>query len=82
MIQLAGVSKSFDTKDGSKIVLSNVNCKIAKGERIGIIGINGAGKTTLVRIIAGILGPDTGKIIKQMSLKLKEHNLLWPKFIL
>jgi capsular polysaccharide transport system ATP-binding protein len=68
MIQLVGVSKTFETKDGYKNVLSNINCKILKGERIGIIGINGAGKTTLVRIIAGILGPDSGKIIKQMRV--------------
>jgi len=42
--------------------LQNVNVKIHKGERIGIIGCNGSGKTTLLKIIAGITKPTTGKL--------------------
>lgn len=43
--------------------LKNVNLKIYKGEKIGIIGYNGAGKSTLLHVITGIYPPDTGKVI-------------------
>jgi ABC-type polysaccharide/polyol phosphate transport system ATPase subunit len=42
--------------------LKNINFKIKKGEKIGIIGLNGSGKTTLLKIIAGIVTPTKGKI--------------------
>ena len=41
--------------------LDNVSFSIAKGEKVGIIGLNGAGKTTLLRTIAGIFTPSHGK---------------------
>ena len=34
------------------------------GERVGIVGPNGAGKTTLLSILAGVLAPDEGKLIR------------------
>lgn len=43
--------------------LKNINLKIEKGERIGIIGRNGAGKSTLLKIISRITPPTTGRII-------------------
>ena len=42
--------------------VAGVSCSIAPGELVGLIGPNGAGKTTLMRIIAGVLAPDTGRI--------------------
>lgn len=42
--------------------LKNINLKIVKGERIGIIGRNGAGKSTLLKIISRITPPTTGNI--------------------
>lgn len=43
--------------------LNNINLKIYKGEKIGIIGYNGAGKSTLLNVITGIYPPDSGKVI-------------------
>jgi ABC-type polysaccharide/polyol phosphate transport system ATPase subunit len=43
------------------IVLDNINFKINKGERVGIIGNNGSGKTSLCRYICGLYG-DSKKI--------------------
>jgi lipopolysaccharide transport system ATP-binding protein len=42
--------------------LKNVNLKITKGERVGIIGSNGSGKSTLLRTIAGIYPPAQGVV--------------------
>lgn len=43
--------------------LNNINLKIYKGEKVGIIGYNGAGKSTLLHVITGIYPPDSGKVI-------------------
>lgn len=42
--------------------LKNVNIRIGKGERIGIVGSNGAGKSTLLRLIAKIYPPTSGHL--------------------
>lgn len=42
--------------------LSDLNLRIDKGERIGVIGANGAGKSTLLRLLARIYPPTTGRI--------------------
>ncbi len=43
--------------------LKDINIKIYKGEKIGIIGYNGAGKSTLLNVITGIYPPDSGDVI-------------------
>lgn len=43
-------------------VLKDINFKIYKGEKIGIIGYNGAGKSTLLRVITGVYPPDSGEV--------------------
>jgi capsular polysaccharide transport system ATP-binding protein len=45
-----------------------VNLKIAKGERLGILGRNGAGKSTLIRLISGAELPSSGHIHRGISL--------------
>lgn len=45
---------------GDKNILKNVNLKVFRGERIGIIGPNGIGKTTFLKILAGQLEPQEG----------------------
>jgi lipopolysaccharide transport system ATP-binding protein len=42
--------------------LKDVNLKIKKGSKIGIIGNNGSGKTTLLKVIAGITNPTFGEV--------------------
>jgi ABC-type multidrug transport system fused ATPase/permease subunit len=46
-----------------KLILKNINLKILKGEKIGIIGKTGSGKTTFVDILCGLINPTTGEVL-------------------
>ena len=58
MLEIEGVSKSFD----GKRVLHRVSLSIAGGEVVALLGPSGSGKTTLLRIIAGLEQADEGRI--------------------
>ncbi len=59
MLELTGVSKSFDDKK----VLQDISFQAEAGEVIALLGPSGCGKTTLLRIIAGLEVADSGNII-------------------
>lgn len=59
LITVENISKSYVDKK----LFDNITLGIHSGERIGLIGVNGVGKSTLLKIIAGIVTPDTGKRI-------------------
>ncbi|QQO10486.1 ABC transporter ATP-binding protein [Breznakiella homolactica] len=44
-------------------VLDNLSLRIRKGETLALVGINGAGKTTLIKILLGLLKPDSGEVL-------------------
>ncbi len=67
-IQLINVSKTYVTVGRRKTVFKNFNLEIPRGLNLGIIGANGAGKTTLLGMIAGGIQPDSGRIIRRMSV--------------
>ncbi|HRF75339.1 MAG TPA: ATP-binding cassette domain-containing protein [Chitinophagales bacterium] len=58
-INIKGLSKSF----GNLHVLSNIDLILNKGEHIAILGKSGSGKSVLIKIIAGLLLPDTGTVL-------------------
>lgn len=58
MIETYNVSKSFDTIKA----VDNITATIKEGCVFGLIGTNGAGKSTFLRMISGVLKPDTGVI--------------------
>ena len=49
-------------KQGSAVILSDLNLHLHRGEKIGLIGPNGSGKTTLLKALAGLKKPDSGRI--------------------
>lgn len=51
-------------------ILEDLTLTVSSGERIGVVGINGVGKTTLLRIIAGVLTPDSGQIRRGRDLRV------------
>ncbi len=53
-----------------KILFKNINLELLPGTRIGLMGENGSGKTTFMKILEGIILPDTGKIKKADNLKI------------
>lgn len=49
----------------TKKVFENLNLEVYEGERIGLTGRNGVGKSSLLRVLAGTLQPDRGRIINR-----------------
>ena len=68
MIELANISKSYHTRQGRHAVLKNIDLRVEKGEKVGILGRNGAGKSTMIRIISGAELPSSGRIARGMSV--------------
>lgn len=75
MIEIKNVSKTYN---GNIKAIDNLSLKINNGEIVGFIGLNGAGKTTAIKMMTGILKPDSGTIkingydIVKDSLKAKQ----------
>jgi ABC-2 type transport system ATP-binding protein len=63
-IELDGISRSFKNHfwQKRKTVLKDISLNIDKGEVFGFLGPNGAGKTTTIKVITGLLKPDSGKV--------------------
>jgi ATP-binding cassette subfamily B protein/ATP-binding cassette subfamily C protein len=64
---------SFSYPNTTSLVLDKVSFKINKGDKIAIVGINGAGKTTIVKLISGLLFPNSGEILIN-NINTKEFN--------
>lgn len=58
MIQLKAVTKSFD----NSLVLDQVDWFVRKGSVFGLVGPNGAGKSTILRLISGVITPESGVV--------------------
>ncbi|HAJ32402.1 MAG TPA: ABC transporter ATP-binding protein [Candidatus Atribacteria bacterium] len=81
MISLENISIGFQ----EKVLFDNLNWRIPRGNRIGLVGNNGTGKTTLFRAIVGLVQPDKGNItlprnrrigyLPQDLIELKSSNI-------
>lgn len=58
------VAEDVHLQRGTRVILDDVSLGVHPGDRIGIVGRNGGGKTTLMRILAGDLAPDSGRVLR------------------
>ncbi|HLQ82620.1 MAG TPA: metal ABC transporter ATP-binding protein [Pseudogracilibacillus sp.] len=72
IIRLENINFSYD----SKVVLKNVNLDIKRGTFMGLVGPNGGGKTTIIKILLGLIEPDSGQVFinNQPIDKFKDWN--------
>ena len=59
MIRLENLTKLY----GSFVAVDDISLEVKGGELFGLLGPNGAGKTTTLRMIAGILRPNGGRVL-------------------
>ena len=57
VIDVEGLTKSFD----GKVVVRNLSMQVKRGQIYGFLGPNGSGKTTTIRMLCGLLTPDSGR---------------------
>ena len=55
---------------GMKQLLTDVNFYLNDGDKVGIIGINGTGKSTLLKVLAGVIEADEGRIIRNPNVQV------------
>ncbi|MEY4993861.1 MAG: hypothetical protein RIS82_983 [Actinomycetota bacterium] len=53
---------NLEIRIGARVLMSNVNFRVDKGDKVGLVGRNGAGKTTLTKILAGDGQPSQGNV--------------------
>lgn len=69
------VSKTFRTKSSTIRAVNNVNLQLEEGTIYGLLGPNGAGKTTLIKMLCGLIIPDSGRIrIKGIDIVKQRTN--------
>jgi len=65
-IELLDISKAYD----NNILIDSFTYRFLKNDRIGFVGKNGCGKTTLMKMIAGLIEPDSGEIVVGQTVKI------------
>jgi ATPase subunit of ABC transporter with duplicated ATPase domains len=65
VIKVAGISKGYD-----RCLFKDFSCTIGPKERIAIIGKNGVGKTTLLKILCGLMPPESGTVVHGPTVQL------------
>jgi ATP-binding cassette subfamily F protein uup len=75
LITLDSISLSFSDKP----ILNEVSSTILKGDKIALIGRNGEGKSTFMRILAGTIEPDDGKLKIKNGIKISYLEQMPPE---
>jgi ABC-2 type transport system ATP-binding protein len=85
VIDVAGINKHF----GAKHVVKDLSLQVKQGEIFGFLGPNGSGKTTSIRMLCGLLTPDSGRgsclgldVITQSAAIKRQVGYMTQKFSL
>src|SRR5436189_2146177 len=62
MIDVAGLRKTYSTRDGAIVTLDGVSFSVAAQEFVSVLGPSGCGKTTVLKIIAGLVPASGGEV--------------------
>ncbi|MEO7412917.1 MAG: ABC transporter ATP-binding protein [Opitutaceae bacterium] len=62
MINVSGVSKTYETATGPVTVLRDLDLSVAPGETVAIVGPSGSGKTTLLNLLGALDQPSAGSV--------------------
>ncbi|MDD2429360.1 MAG: ABC-F family ATP-binding cassette domain-containing protein [Eubacteriales bacterium] len=73
IIEIDYISKSY----GGRCLVKDFSHLLRRNERVGIIGANGSGKSTLIKMIAGVLGPDSGSVEYGTTVKIGYLSQVW-----
>lgn len=65
-LSVENLTKSY----GERVLFSNINFGLEKGQKTALVARNGSGKTTLMRIIMGLDDPDSGEVAIQKSISV------------
>ena len=63
LLRVAGVSKAYGAGESRTTVLREVTFELARGETASLIGASGSGKSTLLSVLAGLMLPESGKVV-------------------
>lgn len=63
LVRVEGLSKTYREGDAETPVLHEVELALARGETTSLAGVSGSGKSTLIELLAGLLLPDSGRVI-------------------
>ena len=72
MLEVRRLFKSYD----EHLALQGLDMKLEKGEIYGLLGPNGAGKTTTLKILSGLISPDSGEIFINGEHYHRDHSRL------
>lgn len=73
VIEFRHVRKAY----GEKVILEDFNLSVEKGEFVTVIGSSGCGKTTVLKMVNGLLEPDSGEVlIEGENIREKDQTLL------
>jgi ABC transport system ATP-binding/permease protein len=57
---------------GDKVLLDHATWRLGPGDRVGLVGVNGAGKTSVLRLLAGDLAPESGRVKRGKTVALEQ----------
>ena len=63
-------AQGLNVRFGRQTVLDSVDLQVRAGEIVTLVGLNGAGKSTLIRVLLGIVRPDSGEVWRAAGLRI------------